>query len=211
MTLTFSEDENARRADRRARWRTGLLACGLVLGLVLGVVLAIPVYLYFSSRPNMSTNFRNLSKFTSAVQNADSVVLYEGLPHQRNEYGLFEQELKTKKTIQIHKYRFYVETLSLKNDDAKKLLDLYCDPSTFRPWMGEKSCGGYHPDFCIEWHVGQDSYQALICFSCWEIKMYGPRTELYCDVDDDALNRFKTILKAYQKNRPPRGPESLDR
>jgi hypothetical protein len=211
MTLTSSEDDNARRADWRRRQLTGLLSCGGVLGLALGVVLAVVLAIHVSNRPDTSTNFRNLANFTSAVKNADSVLLYEGLPHQHNEANLFEQELKAKNTVQIHGYPFYVETLSLKDDDAKKLLDLYCDPTSFRPWMGEKKCGGYHPDYCIEWHVGQDVYQTLICFGCCEIKSYGPKAELYCDIQSDALDKFKSILKPYQKNRPPRGPESLDR
>ena len=174
-------------------------------------MLAVSLAYYFINRQDTSTNFRNLPKFTSAVKNADRVVLYEGLPHQGNEHNLFEQELRAKKTVQIHGYPFYEETLPLKGEDATKLLDLYCDPSSFRPWMGLKSCGGYHPDYCIEWHVGKDVYLALICLGCWEIKSYGPKTELYCDVENDAMDKFKAILKPYQKNRPPRGPESLDR
>jgi len=211
MTQMFNEDENGRRADRRTRKLAGLLASGLLLDLVLGVLLAISLAYYFINRPDTDTNFRNLSKLTSAVQNADSVVLYEGLPHQHNEQNLFEQELKGKKTVQIHGYPFYEEQLPVKDADAKKLLDLYCNPASFGPWMGEKKCGGYHPDYCIEWHVGQDVYQALICLGCCEVKSYGPKAELYCDIESDALTEFKTILKPYQKNRPPRGPESLDR
>jgi hypothetical protein len=211
MSLTFSEDENARRADRRARRLTGLLAVGLVLGLLFGLVSAIFIAYYLKHRPDTNTNFRNLTKLTSAVQDSDTVVLYEGLPHHLYEQNLLEQELKSKKTTRIHGYPFYEEILPLNNEDAKKLLVLYCDPSSFRPWMGEKQCGGYHPDYCIEWHVGPNVYQALICFGCCEVKSYGPRAEPYCDIQGDALDKFKSILKPYQKNRPPRGPESLDR
>jgi hypothetical protein len=159
-------------------------------------------------------NFDNRDRLVKGVQRADKVVLYEGLPHQSYETNLLERELKSKKTIKLHEYPFYDEPLQLSEGDGKRLTDVYCAQSSLRPLFGQtyfgdsdKKCGGYHPDFCIQWSSGQDVYQILLCFGCSEVKSFGPKVRLYCDMTDEAAQQFKAILKAYRKNRPKYGPE----
>lgn len=65
-----------------------------------------------------------------------------------------------------------------------------------------QACGGFHPDFCLEWQDGDATYQVLICFGCYEVKCYGPRTELWCDIQESAYDQFKKVLRKYRKSRP---------
>ncbi len=152
-------------------------------------------------RKETSTNFKNHKLLAASVRKADKVTLYEGLPHQLFHSEVFEEELKTKQTVRLHNFAFYAEPLDLKETDAKKLTDLYSDPKSFRPFLGYKACGGFHPDYCIEWHVGKSIYRALICFGCHEMKSFGPEAELYCDIDDKAYKQLQETLIAYGRNR----------
>src|SRR5262249_38836674 len=94
------------------------------------------------------------------------------------------------------------ETLTLKEEDAKKLTELFCAADSFEKYRGPKKCGGFHPDYCIEWQDGKDVYQVLVCFGCNEVKCYGPKSDLHCDVKKEAMEQFAKILKTYRKNRP---------
>jgi hypothetical protein len=146
----------------------------------------------------------------AGVQRAKKVVLYEGLPHQCSEIEQLKAELKSKKTKEFHKFPFYQELLPLKEEDAKRLTALFCDSESFKPvreiwWLGvTKLCGKYHPDYCIEWQDGKDVYQVLVCFGCCEVRCYGRKADLYCDIQKEAYREFEKILKPYRKNRPPR-------
>src|SRR5262245_61259592 len=106
----------------------------------------------------MSRNFATHASFAAAVRKADVVALYEGLPHQMFEEQLLAEELHTKQTIRLQGYPFYQEPLPLKEADAKQLTELFCNPRSFRPIRATgiyvKACGGFHPDYCIEWRNG---------------------------------------------------------
>ncbi len=97
---------------------------------------------------------------------AERVVLYEGLPHPAWESELLEEQLRTKETQELHGHPFYKETLPLKLDDSKRLTDILGSAGTYKRFSGEKKCGGFHPDFVVEWHVGEDRFRVLICFGC---------------------------------------------
>jgi hypothetical protein len=73
--------------------------------------------------------------------------------------------------------------------------------------LGEKKCGGFHPDYAVEWSVGRDRYRALICFGCEEVKLFGPALESRNDLDRTAYKRLEELLKPYQKNRPAFAPD----
>ena len=148
------------------------------------------------------TNFDNLKLLVEGVKKANKVVLYEGLPHQFFDKDLLEQELKNKKTVKVHDYPFYAETLALKDEDAKRLTELFCAADSFAKFRGPKRCGGFHPDYCVEWQDGKGVYHVLVCFGCHEVKCYGPKVDLYCDINNDAYKEFEKVLKPYRKNRP---------
>jgi hypothetical protein len=155
----------------------------------------------FTYRPP-ETKFERAGPIVEGIHKAAKVILYEGLPHQRWESALLEQELKAKKTIELHHFPFYQELLPLKDADSNKLLQLFSALSSLRSWRSLKRCGPFHPDYCLEFQDGMERYRVLICFGCFEVKCYGPDLEFYGDVTDEVAKELATILKPYRKNRP---------
>lgn len=136
------------------------------------------------------------------IRQADRVTLYEGLPHPHWEAALLEQETRTKETVDLHGWAFYARPLDLTDADRTALVALLADEASFyeRPDF-EKPCGGYHPDYAVEWAVGDQVYRCLICYGCGEVKVYGPAgPELYCNIS--VQEPLKQLLKPYWKNRP---------
>lgn len=130
------------------------------------------------------------------------MVLYEGLPHQSWEYRSYTNELSSKAIIKLGGFPFYAEPLLLREDDARELRSFYCERSSFKPFSGVRDCGGYHPDYALEWSNGAKRFVVQICFGCQEMKTFANGKELYCDVTPKAFKQFESVLKHYRKNRP---------
>jgi hypothetical protein len=160
------------------------------------VVLIVPLLLAFSGCSGRHPD-------TTTLKQADRLVLYEGLPHQMYESQALEAEKKAKPTVTLHGFSFYRETLEVKAGDDQRLKTLMSDPGSFEAFSGEKRCGGFHPDYAVEWSAGGQVYQALLCFGCWEVKIYGPKGEAIYDIRGDARDQLKALLEPYRKNRPP--------
>ncbi len=139
---------------------------------------------------------------TKDIGRGSSLTLYEGLPHQSWDAELLKKELATKKTVTIHGYPFYERPLSVSPTDVEKLRGLSAAAASFSPYGGPKACGAYHPDYCLSWKEGEAVYDLLICFSCHEMKFYGPKHESLADIRKDAFDQFQVILKRYQDQRP---------
>ncbi len=140
---------------------------------------------------------------SSTIRQADRLTLHEGLPHQMYESAALATEKKSKPTVNLHGFSFYRESLELKAGDDEELKALLGDPRTFEPFAGEKRCGGFHPDYAVEWSVGGKVHTVLICFGCGEVKLYGPTGETRYDIQQDVRKRLENVLKPYRKNRPP--------
>ena len=150
---------------------------------------------------NESEFAKQHKQFVAAINKADKTALLEGLPSEW-EHGLLAEELKTKKTVKHFKYPFYSNPLPLTEKDKKALLALAVAKNSLPELLEEHLCGGFHPDYCIEWHVGKDIYYCLICFGCHEAELYGPKIVLHCDLPDAAYDSFKKILMQYRRERP---------
>ena len=148
------------------------------------------------------TNFANHGPLAERAAKADKIVLYEGLPHQTIESTLLKEELKSKKTVELHDFPFYADPLPISKHDGEKLTALFTDTNSFSPFVAEKRRGGFHPDYCIEWHVGHELYRCLVCFGCHEIKAYGPEQMVRCDIQNHAYEQFERVLKPHRKQRP---------
>jgi hypothetical protein len=138
----------------------------------------------------------------ATIKDADRITLYEGLPHQGYEPAVLQSELNSKPTVQMHGFPFYREPLVLKDGDGEKLRQILGDPGTFEAFGGEKKCGGYHPDYAVEWSSRGHVYACLICFGCGEAKVYGRAGEEYFDIRVASRESLKAILGPYRKNRP---------
>ena len=134
---------------------------------------------------------------------ATSLTLYEGLPHQAFDRELMESEIVTKKTIHWHDFPFYERPLTASTADVETLRSLCENPDSFCAYRGPKLCGGFHPDYCLSWTDGEESYDLLICLGCIEVKFFGGGHELLADIRSRQL---KQILRRYHDQRPG-GPD----
>lgn len=142
--------------------------------------------------------------FTAAVAGAEKMTLHEGLPHQMFESDLMESERRSKPVQELNGYWFYKEPLAPAAEDVKRLTQLLSEPATFAPFSGEKKCGGFHPDYAVEWQKDSSSYRALICFGCDEAKLFGPGIDERHDLSARAMPELEALLTKHRKNRPPR-------
>ncbi len=136
------------------------------------------------------------------ILRAGSISLYEGLPHAMYEPESLAAEKKAKPTIELHGFSFYRQALAPSGGDQAKLKASLGDAGSYSPYSGEKKCGGFHPDYAVEWTVAGEPYACLICFGCGEIKVFGPKGEATYDVPREARERLKILLAPHRRNRP---------
>jgi hypothetical protein len=178
------------------------------LGVLLVVAAAAAVFWPHSTRPHrVDRRFDENKWLFATIHRADRVTLYEGLPRSFGERDLLEEEQRTKPWIDVHGFPFYTPPLDLTAPDRTRLTEWLGTEASFRPLADMvKACGGFHPDFAVEWAVGAQVYQCLICFGCGEVQVFGPGGELHCDMvsttDPIAPAPLKRLLVPYQKNRP---------
>ncbi|MEM7179958.1 MAG: hypothetical protein AAF518_03525 [Spirochaetota bacterium] len=143
-------------------------------------------------------------QFAKVVGEVKEVTLWEGLPHQRFEAKVLKQELAKKTYFKIAGFPFYKEKLTFSKEDLANLQALLqkednYSPSSFFP----KSCGGFHPDFALEFEVEKVKYKALVCFGCNEVEVFEGSYRSTFDLQMPDVDKVKAILKKYSKNRPP--------
>ncbi len=151
---------------------------------------------------HVSKDFAQLKSILDGIQRSEEVALYEGLPSEFWEPQLRELEVNQKKTIGLHGYLFYDERLAPQGSDLEPFTKLFSDTRSFQRYRSTKVCGGYHPDYCVEWKKGDVTTRALICLECGEVQFFALRKELYCDLSPEASRNLARWLSSYQKNRP---------
>jgi hypothetical protein len=172
-------------------WKKGLVAVSVL------VVIGIAYYVF-------RVPDKELAPFLTGLRRAPQLILREGLPHQRFEPTQLKNELAGKQTIELNGFPFYAAQQEMSLGDAAQLRRVLSWPRDFshpRP-NSVKSCGGYHPDYLIEWSDDGENYQMQICLSCHEIKFYGPSGESHYDVSDRTVHLLRTILDRYRDQRP---------
>lgn len=142
--------------------------------------------------------------FANAVSNASHLTLYEGLPHQTFERESFVNEQRTKPTIVRLAYPFYSEPLQLSDADNSALKQILSDADTFEQFYAESLCGGFHPDFAVEFEHDSIRYTALLCFGCSEAKVTRGGAGTRYELNAAAAQKLKALLATYRKNRPPK-------
>ena len=133
-----------------------------------------------------------------ATLNASTICdVYEGLPHQLFEKKSLEREVKRDDVFWIYDFPFYTR----KSDAIPKILDFFGNQENFEPWVMEKRCGGFHPDFAVTWNHDGSEASVLVCFGCHEV-LYVHKGAVFRydwkrDVDPTEL------FNNYSYNRPP--------
>ncbi len=156
--------------------------------------------------PPIETNFDQLQTVLAVIPKMGEVLLYEGLPSDFWEPELVEQELKSKKTTKLHGYPLYEELLAIQGSDGEQFTTLLSGRNSYAKLDRSKSCGGFYPDYCLEWKAGDGTTHVLICLECGEVKIHGPKQSLHCDLSREAAQNLKKMLSRYRKNRPDPKP-----
>lgn len=168
---------------------------------VLGVAIAA-VALWLCLRPDAEgpeapPAFENidtsvLPQFNECVRSAESVELFQG----------FEWHHGKQEMVKKHGWYFYLPPIVPTAADAAALREHVLREAAFKKWRGVKFCGGYHPDWVIQWTSKDgEAHELHLCFGCHEAKIYGPGYQLYCDVPDETFEALHTILKRYHVKR----------
>src|SRR5262245_16010834 len=152
--------------------------------------------------PAINTSFDRLGDVLSGIAGGGDLVLYEGLPSEVWEPHLRQKALKEEETIVLHGYAVYDDAQQLPTEDAGSLTVLLSTNESFAPYRAGKACGGFQPEFCLEWKVDGAATQALISLECGEAKLFGPKGELYCDLVPAASQKLKPLLTRYQNHSP---------
>lgn len=116
-----------------------------------------------------------ISTFLDAIASAESVTIYEGLPHQMWDEELYAIEAKRADILWLQGYPFYDRPLEVAAGEKKKLTTIVLRKESHVPFRGYKLCGGYHPDYAIVWEKNGAKSGSLICFGCHEWKNFTPK------------------------------------
>jgi hypothetical protein len=145
-----------------------------------------------------ATDVASYKPVAAAAGKVKEVILFEGFPHPVFEPKLFKQEKETRNQFRYQGFLFYESRPRLREKDAEALRKVFADSGNFTAWRGEKKCGGFHPDFMVQWKVGDDIYRVQICFGCVEIKAFGPKGAVRLDMTQAAKKSLEATLRRYQ-------------
>lgn len=149
-----------------------------------------------ASSPFRNKDFTRLAKVLPPAE-ATLAVTYEGLPHQTYEAAELWHDLFTTSNRSIGGYRFYTAPTELPSALRASINAAMRRSSLYQPYRGPKLCGGYHPDYCFEWHTKRDTFFALLCTGCREVILIGGGGELLCDLNDEPGIAFVKLLDVY--------------
>ena len=183
-----------------------------VVGVLVALLLAVTLFLYLRFKPDEygrvvpwgeSIDITVLPNFRASLLEQSDLKIYEGLPHQGWEHELLRSEIKSKETTKIHGFHFYSNEISPSTAHRDLLVAALSNPEGIMEWAGMKLCGGYHPDYAVRWKDAKGAeFDALICFGCHEIKLYGAGSQLYADLSKEVYNPLKEVLSEYEDQRP---------
>ena len=145
---------------------------------------------------------RDVDAVCNAIARSTGALLLEGLPHPYSERVLLEAERRTKQVREIGGFPFYRTPLSPVHDHETLFRTTFSMPETLPPFSGEKMCGGFHPDFAIEWLGCDVDRHSLLCFGCVEVMSIAPGLALRTDLAQSEFFELYEALRIYRKNRP---------
>ncbi len=144
-----------------------------------------------------------MEALTKGIANSKSLKVYEGVTRGFVPKDKIEETVKEFKLVKLHDHYFYPNEVEVSERSAGILKVICKEPKNFsrRDTERTKFCGGYHPDWCVEFQDGKETFQVLICFSCHEAKIYGPKNEVYCDFPKPIREDFGRLLEPLFKHR----------
>ena len=145
-----------------------------------------------------------VKKWIATLKDADAAVVFEGLPHQGWQEALVNDEIARKKTIRLFGYAFYEQPTELSRAQKKEFQEILASG----PWFGalekgitkNKMCGGFHPDYQIEWKTKGSVVQIQFCLGCRDVRIYTEKEKIFGDLKGN--ERLTKWLRGFRKLRP---------
>ncbi len=130
---------------------------------------------------------------SAVIAKADRVIVYKGLPRNKES---FEEELKSAGTVKLYDSFFYQEPLTMPQDEITRLVSLLNNFDDNFSTYRAKRCGGFHADYIVQWHAGEEVQAVLICFGCNEIRLE-PSHEMY-DMGAGTPQTLQYIFRSFK-------------
>jgi hypothetical protein len=141
-----------------------------------------------------------IGALSAGVGPENRLVLWEGVPRHGDKTFL-EEERRQRKTVTVDGEVFFADSQVMPPDLAEKLrVTVFAGARVARGGM--KLCGGFHADFLLKWESATAETEALLCFSCSEVKIYGPGGSLYGDLAKEEYKTLRDLLAPFGKERP---------
>lgn len=157
--------------------------------------------------PDVNTDFDRGKHLLDSAARATEWKVFEGLPHQNFEREQLEHELQREATVTIKLFPFYQTPREINAEQRDIIRKLFERPGNFRPFRGEKKCGGFHPDYLLECRDQEQVLQILVCLGCSEIMIFGSDQSLRCDLGVETKDELKDRLSVFDARRPKRSGE----
>ncbi|WP_193211719.1 hypothetical protein [Luteolibacter marinus] len=137
----------------------------------------------------------------AAITGSKVLTVSEGLPHPAKEPHLYPAEEKRRDTRKLADFPFYKPDLKPDAGRVDRLRKLLADPGSYLEWK-QKRCGGFHPDWSVNWRAGRKEIHALICFGCQDIIIAGPDQQLRYGLSPAAFKQLQSELIPLRSKRP---------
>ena len=140
------------------------------------------------------------ARFLDHVSASGELTVFEGLPRATDDE--LAKIKNDNKTIEIDGWYFYAQPLPTKPSTVEKLRSTLVNYQSFQPYSGGKFCGGFHPDFCVEWKTSGKTHNLLVCLTCFESVYITPTGKTRFDFNDAAWKSFTQIaVSAFIKHK----------
>ena len=136
---------------------------------------------------------------TNTISTAQSITVYEGLPHQFREADLLAQEKLRSDIVMLAGFPFYEPGVKANERQEKRIKRLLGTTNNF--YVGvPKDCGPFHPDFLVEWVDQGANHHILVCFGCKEVRVVSNNNaETY---EFKKFTELEQLLSEYSSKRP---------
>lgn len=143
-----------------------------------------------------------LASLCKVVSQSSAAALLEGLPHPGFETEDFKVERQRSDVRLVASFPFYVRPLTLDLELQAALRATLSSTAALLPFTGEKLCGGFHPDYAVEWTGNEGQAHSLICFGCGEVVTAAAGSSVRSDLAGPAHVTLHRLLRKFKVNRP---------
>jgi hypothetical protein len=148
-----------------------------------------------SEEKDPSTDMANLKPLSAGIEKAGALKVYIGVSRIPTAPLPPGAKVPEEKTVKVRGYKFHEKTYAAGEKESTQLKALVGNEKNFSKWLGPKPCGGFHPNYCLEWKDGEKVYEVFLCYGCEEAKIFGPNADLYVNTARETLKAFSEVLE----------------